>query len=59
MNITKRVVSALVCIVIAGWALFTACTATPAKLEEEIPNNDGHVMMNIPDFVLNSNSLEL
>ena len=44
MDTIKRVVSALVCIVIAGWAVFTAATATPAKLEEEVPSNDSLVI---------------
>ncbi|MBP5311038.1 MAG: extracellular solute-binding protein, partial [Lachnospiraceae bacterium] len=53
MNITKRVVSALVCIVIAGWAVFTAATATPAKLEEEVPSNDGLVIWYTDDSLSN------
>lgn len=44
MNVIKRVVAALVCFVIVGWAIYTAATATPAKLEEEVPSNDSLVI---------------
>ena len=44
MNVIKRVVAALVCFVIVGWAIYTAATATPAKLEEEVASNDSLVI---------------